>query len=118
MEFLNRLEIRGIVGRAEYSETGGSHLCRFSVVTEYNYRGRDGNPVMESTWFNVSAWEGKGSPDLSQIHKGSWIRIVGRIRTYKYSSPEGEERSSWEVFANRVELLEPEDGAMQPQRYM
>lgn len=114
MEFLNKLEIRGVVGRAECSTVGNGRLCKFSVVTDYNYR-RDGSPVTDSTWFNVSAWEGRGMPNLDQLAKGTWVHVFGRVRTYKYTTPEGEDRSNWEVMANRVTILEPEDGMMQPQ---
>ena len=114
MEFLNKMEIRGVIGRADCSTVGNGRLAKFSVVTDYNYR-RDGSPVTESTWFNVSAWEGRGMPDLGLLCKGTWVRVTGRIRTYKYATPDGEERSNWEVVATRVEILEPEDGMMQPQ---
>jgi single-stranded DNA-binding protein len=114
MEFLNRMEIRGVVGRAEYSSVGNGRVARFSVVTDYNYR-RDGAPVTESTWFNIRAWEGRSIPDLGQLAKGSWVHVIGRVRTYKYVTPDGEERTNWEVTATRVKILEPEDDMMQPQ---
>lgn len=115
MEFLNKIELRGVVGRADCSTVGNGRVAKFSVVTDYNFR-RDGNPVTESTWFNVSAWEGRGMPDLSRLGKGSWVHVIGRVRTYRYVTQEGEERSSWEVAATRLTILEPEDGMMmQPQ---
>ena len=44
-----------------------------------------------------------------------YIWLVGRIRTYKYTTPEGEERSSWEITASRVDILPREEGErMQP----
>ena len=94
--------------------SSNGRVARFSVVTDYNYR-RDGAPVTESTWFNVRAWEGRSIPDLGQLAKGSWVHVIGRVRTYKYVTPDGEERTNWEVTATRVKILEPEDDMMQPQ---
>ena len=34
MEFLNRIELRGVVGRADINSNNGHHVCNFSVVTE------------------------------------------------------------------------------------
>ena len=116
MEFLNRIELRGVVGRSEVTTFGESQKCRFSLVTEQStYRG--GESGVESTWFNVNAWEGRGMPDFTKIQQGCWVAVVGRLRTYKYTTPEGEERSSWEVSATRVDILPREEGErMQPTR--
>jgi single-stranded DNA-binding protein len=44
--------------------------------------------------------------------------VSGRVRTYKYATADGVEKSSWEVFARRVSILEPDDDPVQPQRYL
>lgn len=115
MEFLNKIELRGVVGRAEITTPGDTRKCRFSVVTEYCYR-QGGEPVVETTWFHLGAWEGKNKPELEQLQPGTRVYVVGRIRTYKYTGADGTERSNWEVIANRVEILPKDDDPMQPQR--
>lgn len=119
MEFLNRIELRGVVGRADVNSYNGSHVCNFSVVTEASAVDREGNSTVEPTWFNVSAWSGvRGITDLSQIQKGNWVRVIGRLRTRKYVSQDGLERISVEIPARIVELIprEEEREQMQPQR--
>lgn len=119
MEFLNRIELKGVVGRADVNSVNGNHVCNFSVVTETSAVDREGNSTVEPTWFNVSAWGGiKGLQDLSQIQKGNWVRVVGRLRTRKYVSQDGVERISVEIPARLVELIPREDEheQMQPQR--
>lgn len=60
MEFLNKIHLRGVVGRAEITNfSNNSRVCNFSVVTEYGGVDKEGNPSPEVTWFNVSAWSGK-----------------------------------------------------------
>lgn len=118
MEFLNKIELRGVVGRADLNAFNGIQVCNFSVVTEYSAVDKDGNPSVDTAWFNVKAWEGRaGSPlDLSRIQKGIWVRVVGRVRQRKYTKDD-EDRTSWDVLARVVELIPREDEQpMQPQR--
>ena len=118
MEFLNRIELRGIVGMATLNRVGDAQVCRFSIVTEYSYKDRDNNPVVDTTWFNVTAWEGKNMPDLRQIGKGVIVQVAGRVRTFRFTMADGAERSGWEILARRVTLLPPDDDPVQPQRYL
>lgn len=116
MEFLNRIELNGVVGRAEVNVYNGIQVCNFSVVTEYSTRDREGNPAVETTWFNVSTWEGRDNPNFSLIQKGVWIHVMGRVRLRRYMTQDNEERSSLEVVARRVSLIPREDTQIQPQR--
>ena len=88
MEFLNKIELRGIVGQSSLNRVGDSQVCRFSLVTEYSYKDRGNNPVVDVTWFNITAWEGKA------------------------------ERSGWEILARRVTILPSDDDPVQPQRFL
>lgn len=117
MEFLNRIELRGVVGRADINVFNNSHVCNFSVVTECSVLDRDRNASIESTWFNVSAWNGvEGIEDLNTLKKGMWVRVVGRLRVRKYISQDNEERTSMDVLARHVEVLPRDDFSMQVQR--
>ena len=119
MEFLNKIELKGVVGRAEMNSFNNSQVCNFSVVTEYSTIDKERNSIIETAWFNVSAWSGRNDiHDLYKIQKGSWVHVLGRIRVRKYTTQTGEERSAMDVVCNKVELLQKEDDAssMQPQR--
>jgi len=118
MEFLNRTELCGIVGRAEVNTfPNNSSVCNFSVVTEYSTIDKDRNSIIETNWFNVSAWGGRiPLEELYKIQKGVWIKVVGRNRTRKYTTQNGEERTTTDIIAHSVEILPREDVKMQPQR--
>ena len=117
MEFLNRIELRGVVGRADVNVVNGSHVCNFSVVTEYSTRDKEGNPIMDIVWFNVAAWEGREQiKDVFQIQKGMWVEVTGRVRIRRYMTQENEERTVMDVVARKVKVLQREDDQMQPQR--
>jgi single-strand DNA-binding protein len=117
MEFLNKLELRGVVGRSDVNTYNGNQVCNFSVVTETTAMDREGNPVLDPTWFNVTAWNGiQGLTELEKIQKGLWVHVIGRVRVRKYTTSEGEERTASDVLARRVEIIPREDGPMQPER--
>ena len=118
MEFLNRIELRGVVGQAALNRIGESQVCRFSLVTEYSYKDRENNPVVDVTWFNVTAWEGKNMPDFRQIGKGVIVQVAGRVRTFRFTMADGTEKSGWEILARRVNILAPDDDPVQPQRFL
>ena len=119
MEFLNKIELRGVVGRADFNSYNGNQVCNFSVVTEASAWDREGNSTIEPTWFNVAVWNSvNGLNNLTDIQKGLWIRIVGRLRVRTYVSQDNIERYSLEVLARLVEIIprEEEREQMQPER--
>lgn len=109
MEQINKIEIRGNVGAVRLQLVGNSRVAKISVATNYVYKGRDGDPVIETTWHYVSAWEGKNMPDLSTIHKGDKIYVVGRLRSQRYTAADGTERTAYDVLAYRLNIIDSED---------
>ena len=105
-QHLNRIELRGRVGTVRTNEVNGSKVANFSVVTEHLYKTREGNAVSETTWFNVTAWDGKDMPDLDRIVKGMLIYVSGRMRTSRYTSAEGEEKQFYEILAYKVRFAD------------
>jgi len=116
MEFLNRIELKGVVGRSDIHAFNGTRVCNFSVVTEYSTRDKDGNPDIDIAWFNVSAWESPAMPDFYEIQKGAWVKVIGRIRIRKYTTQDNEERQVMDVLARTVEMIPREEERLQPQR--
>lgn len=108
MEFLNKIEIRGIVGQVSFAEVGEKRHANFSVCTQYAYKNQSGEAVVETTWFNVSAWEGPKN-GIDNLQKGAQVFVSGRIRT-RYYEGNGCERNLQEVEAQevRVELKSEE----------
>ena len=79
MEFLNRIEIQGIVGSVKITPVGDTRVARFSVCTETTYKGTAGI-VIDSCWFQISAWESEKITCLDRIEKGKAVRVSGRVR--------------------------------------
>ena len=106
MEQLNRVELRGNVGYIHIQSVGDRNVAKMIVATNLAYKAQDGGPVIETTWHNVTAWEGREIQNLDRIGKGSKVAVVGRIRQQRYVASDGEERSIYEVLANRISLID------------
>ena len=105
MEQLNRVELRGIVGSVRIQMISGANVARFTVATNFAYRDKDGNPTIETTWHNVTAWESKENRGLDKLEKGSKVYLVGRLRNQRFIGADGAERTFQEILAIRVDCL-------------
>ena len=105
MQFLNKIEIQGIVGNSSIQKVADTRLCRFSVVTELAYKDRDGGNIIESTWFNVTAWEGKDISDLNAITRGAIVHTTGRLKCNRYMDGNGNDRVQYEIVARKLEVV-------------
>lgn len=98
MEFLNKVELRGVVGRVNTTQIMDFSVTNFSLVTERVNVGRDGMLTTEVTWFNCTTY------NKIEIHKGDKAHVLGRLRVARYE--DGTERVSYEVVVNSVTILE------------
>ena len=111
MEHINRIELQGRVGTIRTNIVGDNMVANFSLVTEYLYKTRDGGAANETTWHQVTAWEGRDMPDLSTITRGTPVNVTGRLRTFKYTNAEGVEKQLHEVIAYKIRILSEEEAA-------
>ena len=102
MEYLNKIELRGIVGVIHTHNVGGKQYASFSMATEYAFKDKEGCCVIETTWHNVLAWD----VELGSITKGSNVYVLGRLRTRRYIDADGNERCSIEIIAQQLSVLE------------
>jgi len=97
----------------------GQAVTNFSVATNRQYTGSDGNQVKETIWFRVSTW-GKSAEICNQyLKKGSKVLVEGRLVPDKetggpriWTKQDGSTGSSFEVSASTVRFLSSrgEDG--------
>ena len=106
MDYINKIELQGKVGTVRSNVVNGSKVVNFSLVTDHLYKTREGNPVSEATWFNIVAWEGRDNLDVDYIAKGAVVNVQGRIRSNKFEGADGYEKLTYEVFANRLRVIE------------
>ena len=109
MEFINRIELAGVVGRIQRQTVSSQKMANFSLVTEYGFKDKSSCSVIETTWHNVVAWKSEKIPSLDGIERGSYVRVIGRLRARRYTDSSGESRTLYEVVASGVEVLSSEN---------
>ena len=106
MEHLNKVELVGTVGMVSRSEIGPLHSASFSLVTNYLSHTANGQAVIETTWHHVVCYEGKGVCPVTEIERGVHLHVIGRIRNRRHITASGEERTTSEILATKVEVVE------------
>lgn len=109
MEQLNRIELRGMVGSVNIQNYPQGKVAHITVATSLAYHDKAGNPVIDTQWHNVTAWEGKSIQNLESIQKGSKIYVQGRLKTQKFTGNDGVDRFSVEVQASRLTLVDSDE---------
>lgn len=113
---LNKVMIIGRLGRdVELRQAqGGTSIASFTVATDESYTARDGQRVEQTEWHRVSVFGKQAELCGKFLGKGSLVYIEGRIRSRKWTDQSGQERSSTEINADRVQFLDRKQE--QPQR--
>ncbi len=105
MEQLNQVIVRGIIGNARVQKIGDTEMVRFSVATDYAYKNRSGEAVIEVTWHNVTAFKNDRMADFSTLVKGAGVELKGRLRNNRFVDANGNERIVTEILASEVKLV-------------
>ena len=106
---MNRITIIGNLTRDPETRTtqSGKTVCTFTVAVSR----RSGQ--QEADYFRVSAWNQLGESCQKYLNKGRKVAVVGSVSVSTYTTQNGENRASIEVFAQDVELLSPKPEAQQ-----
>ena len=110
MEHINRIELQGRIGTVRTNEYNRSRVANFSIATEFLYKSKDGAAVNETTWHNIVMWESKDTPKIEEIAVGTPVHVTGRVRSNRYTNAEGQEKTFYEVMANKVRIIRDENG--------
>jgi single-strand DNA-binding protein len=92
--------------------SSGQAVTSFSVATNRQYTGSNGEQVKETIWFRVSTW-GKTAEVCNQyVKKGSKVLVEGRLAPDKatgspkiWTKQDGTSGASYDVTANTVRFL-------------
>ena len=114
---LNRVMIIGRLGRdVELRQTpSGQSVASFTVATDESYTARDGQRVEQTEWHRVSVFGKQAELCGKFLGKGSLVYIEGKLKTRKWTDQSGQERSSTEINADRVQFLDRKQDAPQRQ---
>lgn len=103
MEFLNKVEIVGVVGDFQRHTLRDVAVDRISVATQKARRSEDFGLVVDCTWFQVVR---NCDENTEPLTKGDWVHVVGSFRVRRYATARGQDRVSYEVEAESITVME------------
>lgn len=105
MEQINKIELLGTVGSVRLQNVADKRMAKFTMVTNRAYKNKEGAPVIETQWHNVTAFEGRNVHDLDRIEKGRAVHVWGRLQVQHYTGLDGTDRTAVDVICNRLDLI-------------
>jgi single-strand DNA-binding protein len=90
----------------------GSAVCDF-VLASNRYFKQDEETQKEVSFFEVTTWARLAEVCGEYLKKGRGVRVVGRLKQDRWTSPEGQARSKIQIVAEHVEFkpqLKKQDG--------
>ena len=87
-------------------QVGNDRVCNFSLCTERCYNDKEGAQTVEVTWHNCSVWEKNEGPSVDIIQRGAKIELEGRMRSRKYTTSDGEERTYQDIYVYKFAAVE------------
>ena len=102
---LNSVLIEGNLVRdpeLKYS-TKGTALCTFALASNRYFK-QDEETQKEVSFFEVTTWARLAEVCGEYLKKGRGVRVVGRLKQDRWTSPEGQARSKIQIVAEHVEF--------------
>ncbi|MFA5858950.1 MAG: single-stranded DNA-binding protein [Elusimicrobiota bacterium] len=104
---LNRVMLSGRLVRdpeLKYT-TAGTALCKFTVATGRRYKDKEGNWQEQTTFVPTTVWDKQAQFVGETLKKGSPVYVEGSLRTNKWVTKDGQNRSTLELQAVLVRSM-------------
>jgi single-strand DNA-binding protein len=105
---LNKVMVIGYVGHDPQMKAlpSGQVVGSFSVTTNENFTGKDGNKQEHVEWHNIVVFGCIALSCEKYLKKGRQVYVEGRLRTREYEAKNnGGKRQRTEIIAMRVQFL-------------
>jgi single-strand DNA-binding protein len=105
---LNKVQLTGRLGAdpALRYTAQGSAIITFRVASNRSWRSSSGASHEDTEWFRVVAWDQLAEQCQHLLARGAHIYVEGRIQTRQWADDEGQQRTTTEVVASEVILLD------------
>jgi single-strand DNA-binding protein len=114
MNYLNSVLIEGNLVRdpeLKYTPKGAA-VCTFSLASNRYFK-QDEETKEEVAYIDVTTWSRLAEVCGEYLKKGRGVRVVGRLKQDRWTSPEGQGRSKVYIVAEHVEFkpqIKKQDG--------
>src|SRR5437016_10502393 len=103
-----RVSLLGNLGadpEVRYSQKG-TQITSIRVAVNQVRTGPDGERQENTEWFRIRV-AGRQSEFVQRLTKGSRVLVIGRLDIGHYQSRDGEPRTSFDVWADEVQMMSP-----------
>ena len=97
------------------STQSGVPVCNFSIAVNRRFRNAQ-TGQQETDFLNIVAWRQLAELCGRYLTKGSKVAVTGSIQTRTYEAQDGSKRSAFDIVADEVEFLTPQNQQSSTQR--
>ena len=105
MNNLNSILVEGNLVRdpeLKYTQKGAA-VCSFALASNRYFK-QDEETQKEVSYFDITTWSRLADVCGEYLKKGRGVRVVGRLKQDRWTSPEGQTRSKVSIVAEPVEF--------------
>ncbi len=110
---VNKVILIGNLGKDPDIRTleNGTKVGSFTLATNENYKDKNDTWQTITEWHNIVVWRGLAEKVERELKKGSLVYVEGKLTHRRYQDKEGIERSTTEIVASTLNLLEKRERA-------
>nr|DAE21022.1 MAG TPA: Single strand binding protein [Siphoviridae sp. ct8LX107] len=90
------------------STQSGVAVCNFTIAVNRRFRNQQ-TGQQETDFLNVIAWRQLAELCGKYLSKGRKVAVMGSIQTRTYEAKDGSKRTAWDIVADEVEFLAPQN---------
>ena len=84
----------------------GTMVVNFNIATDLKWKDKNGEWVNKTEWHRIVAFRKLAEICSNFLSKGKLVYIEGRIQTRSWEDKEGNKRSTTEIIANDMRMLD------------
>ncbi|MDI6776705.1 MAG: single-stranded DNA-binding protein [Syntrophales bacterium] len=92
----------------------GAMVTNFNLATDEQWKDKNGERVQRTEWHRIVTFRKLAEICSNYLSKGRMVFIEGRIQTRSWEDKEGNKRSTTEIIATNMQMLEPKGQAKVP----
>lgn len=90
------------------STQSGVAVCNFTIAVNRRFRNQQ-TGQQETDFLNIIAWRQLAELCSKYLAKGRKVAVTGSIQTRTYEAQGGSKRTVWDIVADEVEFLTPQN---------
>ena len=115
MASINKVILIGNLGRDPEVRfmPNGDAVCNFSIATSDTWKDKSGEKQSKTEWHNIVMYRRLAEIAGEYLKKGSSVYLEGSLQTRKWQTKEGQDRTTTEVVAREMTMLDSKGDNME-----